>query len=44
MIDTTFIDTIKKIVDKEKKIKKFKNRIRMKGYVVRKSLTKNNLY
>ena len=41
MIDTTLIDTLGEMVKKEKKLKEFKRRLRVKGRVVKKSLTKN---
>ena len=41
MIDTTLIDTLKVLADKERKIKEYKRRIRLKGIVIAKGMTKN---
>ncbi len=41
MIDKTLINLVKKLADEERKIKEFKSRIRIKGKIVAKSLTKN---
>ena len=41
MIDTTLINIVKEMVEQERKIKEFKSRIRIKGKVANKSLTKN---
>ena len=41
MIDTTLIDTLKEMSEKEKKIKGFKRLSRIKGKLIKKSLTKN---
>ena len=41
MIDTTLIDTLKVMADKEKKLKGYIRRTRIKGKLVKKSLTKN---
>ena len=41
MINTTLLDTLKVLVDKEKKIKKYKRRIRLKGRIIAKGKTKN---
>ena len=40
MIDTTLIDRLTVLVNKEKKIKEFKRRLRIKGKVVGKGTTK----
>ena len=40
MIDTTLIDTLKVLADKEKKIKEYKRRIRIKGKIIAKGKTK----
>jgi len=40
MIDTTLIDTLKVLADKERKIKEYKRRLRMKGRVIAKGTTK----
>ncbi len=41
MIDKTLINLVKKLADEERKIKEFKSRIRIKGKIVAKFLTKN---
>ncbi len=41
MIDKTLINLVKELADKERKIEEFKSRIRIKGKIVAKSLTKN---
>lgn len=41
MIDTRLIDTLKVLADKERKIKEYKRRIRIKGKVTEKGMTKN---
>lgn len=41
MIDKTLINLVKKLADEERKIKEFKDRIRIKGRITVKSLTKN---
>lgn len=41
MIDTRLIDALKVMVDKERKIKEYKRRIRIKGIVTAKGTTKN---
>ncbi len=41
MIDKTLINLVKELADKERKVKEFKSRIRIKGKIVAKSLTKN---
>lgn len=40
MIDKTLINLVKELADKERKIKEFNNRIRIKGKIAAKSLTK----
>ena len=40
MIDTTLINTLKVLAQKEKKIKEFKSRIRVKGKIIKKGKTK----
>ncbi|MFH1849335.1 MAG: hypothetical protein ABH879_04055 [archaeon] len=40
MIDTTLIDKLKVLADKERKIKEFKRRLRIKGKVTAKGITK----
>ncbi len=40
MIDTTLIDIVTEMANKEKKIKEFKKRLRMKGKVIAKGTTK----
>lgn len=40
MIDKTLINLVKELADEERKIKEFKSRIRIKGKIVAKSLTK----
>jgi len=40
MIDTTLLDTLKVLVDKEKKVKEYKRRIRVKGRIIAKGKTK----
>lgn len=40
MIDTTLINTLKTLAQKEKKIKGFKSRIRIKGKLIKKGKTK----
>ena len=40
-IDTTLLDKIKILADKERKIKEYKRRFRIKGKVVTKGMTKN---
>ena len=40
MIDTTLIDTLKVLADKERKIKEYKKRLRIKGKVTAKGTTK----
>ena len=40
MIDTTLIDKLTEMANKEKKIKEFKKRLRVKGNVVTKGITK----
>ena len=40
MIDKTLINLVKRLADEERKIKEFKNRIRIKGRIAAKSLTK----
>jgi len=40
MIDKTLINRVKKLADEERKVKEFKSRIRIKGNIVAKSLTK----
>ena len=40
MIDTTLIDTLKVLADKERKIKEYKRRLRVKGKVTAKGTTK----
>jgi hypothetical protein len=40
MVDTTLINTLKVLVQKEKKIKEFKSRIRVKGKIIKKGRTK----
>src|SRR3989344_4212656 len=40
MIDTTLIDKLTEMANKEKKIKEFKKRLRVKGKVVAKGMTK----
>ena len=40
MINTTLLDTLKLLVDKEKKIKEYKRRIRIKGRIIAKGKTK----
>lgn len=41
MIDKTLINLVKQLADKERTIKEIKSRIRIKGKIVAKSLTKN---
>ncbi|MBS3132395.1 hypothetical protein J4212_08235 [Candidatus Woesearchaeota archaeon] len=41
MIDTTLLDAIKVLADKERKIKGYKRRIRLRGIVADKKLTRN---
>jgi len=41
MIDTTLIDTLKEMSEKENKIKGFKQLSRIKGKLIKKSFTKN---
>lgn len=41
MIDRTLINLVKELADKERTTKEFKSRIRIKGKIVAKSLTKN---
>lgn len=41
MIDTTLIKTLETLARREKKIKEYKRRIRLKGKVVAKGFTKN---
>ena len=41
MIDTTLLDTLKIMAKREKKVKEYKRRIRIKGKLTKKSLTKN---
>lgn len=41
MIDTTLIDKLTELAKKEKKLKEYKKRLRVKGRLVKKSLTKN---
>ena len=40
MIDTTLIDTLNVLVDKERKIKEYKRRLRIKGKIAAKGTTK----
>ena len=40
MIDTTLIDTLKVLADKERKIKEYKKRLRIKGKISAKGTTK----
>ena len=40
MIDTTLIDTLKVLADKERKIKDYKRRLRIKGKLIAKGKTK----
>ena len=40
MIDTTLIDMLKVLADKEKKIKEYKRRLRIKGKIIAKGKTK----
>ncbi|MBI2137618.1 hypothetical protein HYU12_03810 [Candidatus Woesearchaeota archaeon] len=40
MIDTTLIDTLKAIADKEKKLKEYQRRLRIKGKLIAKGRTK----
>src|SRR3989344_78289 len=40
MIDTTLIDTLKVLADKERKIKEYKIRLRVKGKITAKGTTK----
>ncbi|HIH32548.1 TPA: hypothetical protein HA235_07625 [Candidatus Woesearchaeota archaeon] len=39
MIDTTLIDKLKALADKEKKIKEYKRRVRIKGIIITKGET-----
>lgn len=41
MIDTTLLDTLKVLAKKEKKLKEYKRRLRLKGRIVSKFFTKN---
>lgn len=41
MIDTTLLDKLKVLAKKEKKLKEYKRRLRLKGRIVSKSMTKN---
>lgn len=41
MIDTTLIKTLEALAKEEKKIKEYKRRVRMRGKVVAKGVTKN---
>lgn len=41
MIDTTLIDMLKVLADKEKKIRGYKRRLRLKGKIIAKGRTKN---
>lgn len=41
MIDTTLIDHLTVLAKKEKKIKEYKRRVRIRGRVVKKAMTKN---
>ena len=40
MIDTTLIDTLKVLADREKKVKEYKRRLRIKGKIIAKGKTK----
>ncbi len=40
MINTPLLDTLKVLVDKEKKVKEYKRRIRIKGRIIAKGKTK----
>ena len=40
MINTTLLDTLKVLVDQEKKVKEYKRRIRVKGRIIAKGKTK----
>ena len=40
MIDTTLIDNLKALADKEKKVKEYKRRLRVKGKLIAKGKTK----
>src|SRR3989339_1998108 len=40
MIDATLINTLKVLAQKEKKIKEFKSRVRIKGKIIKKGKTK----
>ena len=40
MIDATLINTLKVLAQKEKKIKEFKSRVRVKGKIIKKGKTK----
>lgn len=40
MINTKLLDTLKALVDKEKKIKEYKRRLRVKGRIIAKGKTK----
>ena len=40
MIDTTLLNTLKELADKERNIKEFKRRLRIKGKITKKGTTK----